>query len=366
MEETAGHDNGWPAHLRMRRFSVIFLFPLLFFGQHEPPGTVFNWEQRRSVLLQTQNGSPELWIETDRNILRLRPPHTFAMQAASDWVGHHINLREAEALIASEIQFEEERPEPVISDPPKLGELIHQAHFSTRLFEPLCLLAAAQIELREFGAAHATLGRIEQFLDGDFKRFFDEDSFGGVPEYRSKYEALAAELGRAEGKTVESGARGASFAPWVKLNFPLPDLAVPGVDGRVWTRADFQNKATLIYLWATWCGPCWAELPVIQMIQDTVKGRDDLQVVALSVDEDVDPVKAFLKEKGYTFPVMVSKPFAESLAPYMKIGDKWIVDRAGAVRLERFGASRPGQKQAAVDEAIYKMTQVFKMAAAAE
>jgi sulfur carrier protein ThiS len=82
--------------------------------------------------LETQNRSPELWKQVDENLIRLSPPHTFTTLAAYDWVTAHINLKDAEALIASEIEWMEGQPRPT---PPQrtLSDLIDQAQFGARL-----------------------------------------------------------------------------------------------------------------------------------------------------------------------------------------------------------------------------------------
>ena len=59
---------------------------------------------------------------------------------------------------------------------------------------------------------------------------------------------------------------------------------------------DFHGKVVLLNIWATWCGPCRAEMPTLDKLQATLGGRD-FEVVALSIDEGGVPVvKKFYKE----------------------------------------------------------------------
>jgi peroxiredoxin len=148
------------------------------------------------------------------------------------------------------------------------------------------------------------------------------------------------------------------FLLWVALDYKLPKLNLPGLGSETWTNADFEGKATMVYLFASWCGPCWRHLPAIQAIHERVKDRQDLQMVALSVDEDQEELAAFMKGKKYTFPVMVSKEYAKQLLPQMILGQTWIVDKTGSIRLQR--TSGVGGTQAEVDEALYKLNQVSK------
>jgi peroxiredoxin len=362
--------------------------------------------------LETQNRSPELWKQVDENLIRLSPPHTFTTLAAYDWVTAHINLKDAEALIASEIEWMEGQPRPT---PPQrtLSDLIDQAQFGARLFGPLCTLASAQIQMKDFDGAHATIARIHTWLNGDFKLRFDQDPLETFPDYGAKEFSLSAQLEQAEGKTVDAlafwqqvitnpyfrreygghvndtralwkqlggteegwaafsrvpalpadvpaGYLGTSFPPWFILDYKLPEMKLPGLDSRTWTKSDFEGKSTLVYLWAAWCGPCWVHLPAIQAIHNATKDRRDIQVVTLSVDEDQEKLSAFMKDKGYTFPVMVGKAYAEKLLPKMIVGQTWIVDKTAAIRLQRSQNVVVGRGQAEVDEGIYKLLQVSK------
>jgi thiol-disulfide isomerase/thioredoxin len=61
---------------------------------------------------------------------------------------------------------------------------------------------------------------------------------------------------------------------------------------------DFHGKVVLLNIWATWCGPCRAEMPTLDKLQATLGGRD-FEVVALSIDEGGIPVvKKFYEELG--------------------------------------------------------------------
>jgi thiol-disulfide isomerase/thioredoxin len=61
---------------------------------------------------------------------------------------------------------------------------------------------------------------------------------------------------------------------------------------------DFHGKVVLLNIWATWCGPCRAEMPTLDKLQASLGGRD-FEVVALSIDEGGVPVvKRFYEELG--------------------------------------------------------------------
>jgi len=78
----------------------------------------------------------------------------------------------------------------------------------------------------------------------------------------------------------------------------LKTLAFNGPDGKPMTLADRSGKTVLMNLWATWCAPCRAEMPELDLLQKE-KGSDAFEVIAINVDtgDDAKPRK-FLEETG--------------------------------------------------------------------
>ncbi len=120
-------------------------------------------------------------------------------------------------------------------------------------------------------------------------------------------------------------------------NRAIPDFALTDRGGKTWTLASLKGKTTLINVWATWCGPCRSEAPLLQKLYEQIKDRGDIQVITLNVDEDVSLVEPFLKENKYTFPVMLAKSFVDGFAGPIGIPTTWIADTGGTIRFEVLG-----------------------------
>ncbi|WP_294248078.1 TlpA disulfide reductase family protein [uncultured Sphingomonas sp.] len=73
-----------------------------------------------------------------------------------------------------------------------------------------------------------------------------------------------------------------------------PALAFTTLDGKPATLADFRGKPVLVNLWATWCGPCVAEMPTLAAQAERSKGK--IAVIAVAQD-DAAKVKPFLAGK---------------------------------------------------------------------
>ena len=136
--------------------------------------------------------------------MRLRPPHMFAAAAASDWVAAGVNEEAAEKLLLDEIAWQDSRSRPAPKASPTLADLVDQAQFTSSKFVMLCSLARAQIHLKQFDQAKATIQRVQSWLKGDFRLHYDTDPLEAFPDYEAKYFQLSAELAVAEDRKVDA------------------------------------------------------------------------------------------------------------------------------------------------------------------
>lgn len=83
-----------------------------------------------------------------------------------------------------------------------------------------------------------------------------------------------------------------------KVDFTLRDMG-----GKEWTLSALKGKVVLVNFWATWCPPCRKEMPDIQKLYERFKDKG-LVVLAIS-DETRDKIEPFIKENGYTYPVLM-------------------------------------------------------------
>ncbi len=103
-------------------------------------------------------------------------------------------------------------------------------------------------------------------------------------------------------------------------------------------RSDYAGHVTLLNVWATWCGPCRAEMPAMQRLYDTL-ATQGFRVVAVSVDAgESSRVQQFVDEYGLTFDVLHDQSGAIQQA-YRMVGvpQSFLLDRRGVVRYISLG-----------------------------
>jgi thiol-disulfide isomerase/thioredoxin len=108
------------------------------------------------------------------------------------------------------------------------------------------------------------------------------------------------------------------------------------LDGRELSFAEFQDKVVFLNVWATWCGPCVAEMPSIQRLHDAVSA-EGIALVLVS-DEDAAEVRDFVREGSFTFPVYLSRTLP-AVFETDGIPATFVVSRQGRVVLSHLGAA---------------------------
>ncbi len=91
-----------------------------------------------------------------------------------------------------------------------------------------------------------------------------------------------------------------SFADFSLNSAPSPAPAIGfTVDGMPVSLADFRGRVVLLNFWATWCGPCVAEMPSLDRLEAALGGKD-FTVIAISEDRNPAAIQPFFSEHGLT------------------------------------------------------------------
>jgi thiol-disulfide isomerase/thioredoxin len=93
--------------------------------------------------------------------------------------------------------------------------------------------------------------------------------------------------------------RGGAPAERANLDFTLQDMNGAPVD-----LAQFQGRAIIVNLWATWCGPCRVETPQLESLSQKYQAQG-LAIIGVSVDDQPEMIRAFAAEFKVTYPMLV-------------------------------------------------------------
>jgi len=136
----------------------------------------------------------------------------------------------------------------------------------------------------------------------------------------------------AGGEAIPGCMADAKPANW---DFKLKDL-----DGKEVPLSTFKDsgKVVLLNFWATWCGPCKAEIPGFVKLQE--KYKDKLTIVGYSVDDSADLAKKFASEYKMNYPILLGEgreDVQDAYGPIWGIPASFIISKDGKVCRKHLG-----------------------------
>lgn len=125
---------------------------------------------------------------------------------------------------------------------------------------------------------------------------------------------------------------------------PAKDFTLPAIDGKKVALSSFKGKVVLLNFWATWCGPCKAEIPAFVELQTQYK--DDLVVLGLSVDDPADKARAFAEQYKVNYPMVLGlgrDDIQDAYGPIYGIPASFLISRDGKVCKRHLGIAPKAQ-----------------------
>lgn len=112
------------------------------------------------------------------------------------------------------------------------------------------------------------------------------------------------------------------------------DLKFKAVDGREVDIAAMRGKVVLVDFWATWCGPCVAEIPNVVKAYEKLHGKG-FEIIGISFDQDKAKLESMTKEKGMPWPQFFDgkgwqNEFGQKYG-INSIPQMWLVNKEGLV-----------------------------------
>ena len=130
----------------------------------------------------------------------------------------------------------------------------------------------------------------------------------------------------------------------VAPNFKLPshldkNVTLSDLRGVRHSLSEHVGKVLLVNLWATWCPPCTAEMPIFQRFYEAHR-LEGFVVIAINDGEPAADVDAFIEDHGLSFPVWLDPTYEATDRAFKaaNLPTTYIIDRGGRVRLMWIGA----------------------------
>ena len=134
------------------------------------------------------------------------------------------------------------------------------------------------------------------------------------------------------------------------------------LDGATLGSQELAGKVVVLNFWATWCGPCVAEMPHFQKVVDRYKKQKDVVFLAISIDEDKPVVRPFLERNHYTIPVAYDNDAAKAFN-VDGVPTTFIVDRNGVIQFSDLGFG--GDDKEYIDRLVWRIDALLKETSAA-
>ena len=121
----------------------------------------------------------------------------------------------------------------------------------------------------------------------------------------------------------------------------LMDFTLPGLNTGPLKLASLKGKAIIFDFWATWCGPCRAQHPLIELVKHRFENNPNVSFISVNADEDRELVAPFLKDHQWSSSVYFEDGLSR-LLQITSIPTTIIVDRHGEIasRMNGFNPDR--------------------------
>jgi thiol-disulfide isomerase/thioredoxin len=121
------------------------------------------------------------------------------------------------------------------------------------------------------------------------------------------------------------------------INKPAPDFRARTFDGRDVTLADFKGQVLIINFWATWCGPCKEELPLLNGYYDAANQKNyGLKILAITTEDSL-PIET-LKPLAAKVSFDMARHYHGPYGVLKGVPTNYVIDRNGILRYAKADA----------------------------
>jgi thiol-disulfide isomerase/thioredoxin len=115
-----------------------------------------------------------------------------------------------------------------------------------------------------------------------------------------------------------------------------PDFKLNTIDGKEIKLSDYKGKKVILNFWATWCGPCRAEIP--DFVKFYNENKNKVEIIGIAVNSKESEIVEIIKKYKITYPVCISNEEIEKLyGPVNAVPTSFIIDENGYIKGKKIG-----------------------------
>jgi thiol-disulfide isomerase/thioredoxin len=118
------------------------------------------------------------------------------------------------------------------------------------------------------------------------------------------------------------------------VDTPAPDFQVTTFDGQKLALADFKGQVVVLNFWATWCGPCKQELPLLENYYRR-QHSNGLVILAVATEDSLTPYQ--LRPLAKILTLQMVKRFKGNYGDIKYLPTNFVIDRKGILRYAESG-----------------------------
>jgi thiol-disulfide isomerase/thioredoxin len=125
----------------------------------------------------------------------------------------------------------------------------------------------------------------------------------------------------------------------------LPAISLPDRDGVTRALSEWKGRPVVVNFWATWCGPCREEIPLLKALRNE-RSRDRLEIVGIAIDQR-DAVLKYARAIGIDYPILIGEKegyaAAQAFGVAMVLPFSVFADSKGRIVTLKIGELHPNE-----------------------
>ncbi|MBN1669153.1 MAG: TlpA family protein disulfide reductase [Anaerolineales bacterium] len=127
-----------------------------------------------------------------------------------------------------------------------------------------------------------------------------------------------------------------------------PDFELFDINGQPHRLSDYRGQPVLLNFWALWCGPCKAEMPLLQQRYSEL--YPELVILAIEDDSELYNLRRYVNEEALTFHFLIGNRDVQQLYHIYAFPTSYFIDSQGIIQAVQLGSLSANELNAALQQ----------------